>query len=102
MKFLRTNTREYKRLGKGRKKKQKWRRPRGRHNKIREKIRGKQVRPSIGFKKSKEVSKIKKISNLKELEKIKKGDEIIIAHIGKKKKKEIIEKAKEKSIKIIN
>ncbi len=39
-KFLRRNWNKYKRIGKGNKKKQKWRKPRGRDNKMREKRRG--------------------------------------------------------------
>jgi len=38
--FLRRLTNRYLKLGKKRKKKQKWRKPKGRHNKMREKERG--------------------------------------------------------------
>lgn len=102
-KFLRTNTRLYKRLGKSRKKLRKWRRPRGRHNKLREKIRGKPARPVIGFKKPEKTKiKIEIISNLKELEALSKGEKIIIGSIGRKNKVKLREKAKEKGLEVVN
>jgi large subunit ribosomal protein L32e len=101
LKFLRRNTREYKRLG--RKKLKRWRMPRGRHNKIREHIRGKPMMPTIGFKKasSKQIC-IPVIQNLKELENVEKGQSIIIAHVGKRNRQIIAEKAKEKQLKVLN
>jgi len=102
-KFLRTNTRLYKRLGALRKKSRKWRRPRGRHNKLREKIRGKPARPVIGFKKpEKERTRIIVIRNLKELERINKEEKVVIGKVGKKKKTELKEKAKEKGLEVLN
>lgn len=102
-KFLRTNTRLYKRLGALRKKSRKWRRPRGRHNKLREKIRGKSARPVIGFKKAEKVKiRIRIIKNLKELEASSKGERIIIGRIGKKNKTKLREKAKEKGLEVLN
>ena len=105
-KFLRTSTKYYKRLG--RKKKQKWRRPRGRHNKIREGIRGKLRKVDVGFRKRKEErGKIKGkilifIKNLKEIEKINKGDLVIIGRVGKKKRKYIEEIVKKRGGEILN
>ena len=52
-KFLRGKWRTYSKLGKGRKKKQKYRKAKGRHNKIREKMKGNPKKVSIGYKKSK-------------------------------------------------
>lgn len=109
MKFLRTSTRNFIRLGKNRKKKQKWRKPRGRHNKIREKRKGKPRKVEIGYRKNKkERGKIKGkipiiIKNVKELENINKDENIIIiGKVGKKKKKEILEIAEKKGIEILN
>ena len=103
IKFLRRLSERHIKLGKGRKKKQKWRRPRGRDNKMREKRKGYPAVVSIGYKKSKRDRKeILKVDNLKELEKIPENQGIILGKMGKKKKIEIIEKAKEKGIKIIN
>jgi len=102
-KFLRTSTKYYKRLG--RKSKLKWRKPRGRHNKIRERRRGKLLRVDIGFGTSRQERKKKEailIRNLKEAEKIEKGQLVIIAKLGKKKKKIVESKIKELGGKITN
>jgi large subunit ribosomal protein L32e len=99
MAFLRRTWNRYSKLGKKRKKKQVWRRPTGRDNKMREKRRGYPTVVSIGYKKSrKEKKKQVLIRNISDLEKIKKGDVVIIGNIGKKKKIELIKKAKEKKI----
>ena len=101
-KFLRTHTHAFKRIG-GKKKNHKWRKARGRHNKIREGIRGKQVRPRIGMKKPKtNVVEMTRIVCLKDLENVKKGQEVIIAKIGKRKKKIIEDKLKEIGAKLVN
>ncbi|MSS75230.1 hypothetical protein EXS73_03415 [Candidatus Pacearchaeota archaeon] len=49
MRFLRSDTNRHKRLGSHRPKLQKWRRPRGRHNKIRRKRFGYPLRVEIGY-----------------------------------------------------
>jgi len=100
-KFIRRNWTKASRLGKGRKKKQVWRAPKGRHSKTRKKRKGYPIKVMIGFKKSQK-EKLKMISNLNELEKIGKEEKIIIGKIGMKKKIEIAKKAKEKGIVIIN
>jgi len=101
MKFLRRINNRYSKLGKRRKKKQVWRRPTGRDNKMRERRRGYPARVSIGYKKGKEVKNII-ISNPKELEKIDKKAKIVIGNVGKKKKIEIVKKAKEMKIELSN
>lgn len=102
-KFLRRTWSRYSKLGKGRKKKQKWRRPTGRDNKMREKRKGYPVVVSVGYAKG-ELNKKKFIivNNLKELEKVGKNQEIILGKLGKKKKLEIAKLAKEKKIEIYN
>jgi len=101
-KFLRTGTNFLKRIG-GTSKKLRWRKPRGRHNKIREKVKGKPIKPSIGLKKpEKEKVKIKVVTCLREIESIGKGQNVIIAKFGKRKRKIIIEMLKEKGAKILN
>jgi large subunit ribosomal protein L32e len=108
VKFLRRTWNRYSKLGKGRKKKQVWRSPKGRDNKMREKRRGYPVVVSIGYKKGEELrnvaenKKIVLIKNLKELERIKENEIAIIGNIGKKKKIELVKKAKEMKIKIHN
>jgi len=105
MKFLRRTWSRYSKLGKGRKKKQKWRRPTGRDNKMRENKKGHPKVVSVGFRKSnklKEENKLITVKNLGELEKVKKGSKIILGHVGKKKKTELMKKAKEMNISIKN
>ncbi len=104
-KFYRKDSFKLSRLGKGRKKKLKWRMPTGKHSKVREKEKSYPIQPSIGFRSPKKIRgfvqglKIKFVSNLKELEIINKNEEIaIIRNVGLRKKKEILQKAKDKGI----
>lgn len=105
-KFLRRTWRRYSKLGLRRKNKQKWRRPTGRDNKMRERRKGYPKRVEIGFGRDKKLKgtvegkKAVRVNNLKELEKVKKNEIIILGKIGKKKKMEIVKKAKEKGIEI--
>jgi len=101
MAFLRRISNRYSKLGKGRKKKQIWRRPTGRDNKMRERRRGYPVRVSIGYKKAEKEKGIV-IQNPKELERIDKKSIIIVGDVGKKKKIEIAKKAKELKIQLSN
>ena len=100
-KFIRRNWTKASRLGKGRKKKQVWRAPKGRHSKTRKKRKGYPIKVMVGFKQSQK-EKPKMINNLKEFEKIGKGEKVVIGKIGMKKKIEIAKKAKEKGIIITN
>ena len=99
--FLRRSHDRYSKLGKRRKKIQKWRKPTGRHNKMREKRRGYPAVVSIGHKKSKTEKQIT-VRNLKDLENIKENHKIILGNIGKKKQIEIAKMAMEKKIKFVN
>jgi large subunit ribosomal protein L32e len=107
-KFLREGSSKHKKLGKGRKKKQKWRKPKGKHNKIREKRKGRIKKVEVGYKREKrERGKIKGkapvlVKNQKEAEKIARGSIIIIGKIGRKKRKELEKKIKEKGGEILN
>jgi ribosomal protein L32E len=104
-KFLKKDWHKMIKLGSQVKKKRKWRAAKGRHNKIRLERRGQQARPKIGWGAEKnrriENIKIKRIENLKELETTK-NQGIIIGKVGLKKRKEIIAKANERKIKILN
>ena len=103
VKFLRRVWGNYSKLGRRRKKKQIWRRPRGRDNKMREKRRGYPSIVSIGYrKKSTERKNMIVIRNIQELEKCSKKDYLILGNVGKKKKIEILKKAQEKRIPIFN
>ena len=100
--FLRRKWRAYSKLGKGRKKKQVWRRPTGRDNKMREKRKGRPATVSIGYGTGKYKIKSVVINTVGELEKMNKNQKIILGKIGKKKKLEMAKMAKEKNIEISN
>jgi large subunit ribosomal protein L32e len=107
-KFLRTDWMRHSRLGKNRKKKQVWRRARGMHSKIRRMRRGYPSMPLIGYgtdkAKSGRVDGLIPVlvHNVQELSKLTKNNIAIIAHVGAKKKLEMIKKADEMKIKIAN
>src|SRR3989344_1878304 len=92
IKFLRADTFRLSRLGKNRRKLEKWRKPRGHHNKLRLKRFGHPVQPGIGFGTPRNIagtiSGLKPIlvHNLNELSKAAKGNIVIIARIGAKNK----------------
>jgi len=107
-KFLRRTWSRFSKLGRGRKKKQKWRRPTGRDNKMREKRKGYPIIVSIGYKQDAKVrgeiqnKKPVLIYNITDLQKIGKNQIGIIRKVGKKKKIEIAKAAKGKKILIQN
>jgi len=106
--FLRRSWNKYKKLGKGIKKNRKWRSPKGRDNKMREKRRGYPAVVSIGYGTDKKFAgKIndKKpviVNNINEVAKVGKEQVAILGNVGKKKKIEIAKKAKEMKIEIYN
>jgi len=108
-KFLRVDTVRFLRLGKKRRKLQKWRRARGKSNKLRLGRAGYAKVPTVGFKSPRKISgKIeglspKLIHNMNELQSINNKNEcIILARVGARKKLELIKKAEEMKIKILN
>ena len=108
IKFLRTGTRRHKRLGRNDKKKQRWRRPKGIHSKIRENKKSKQKKVKIGYRgeradRGKINGKIPVfVRNLEDAEKVKQGDCVIIGKVGRKKRIEIEKKVLEKKGSILN
>ena len=103
MKFIRTHSQRHSKLGKGRPKLRKWRKPTGRDNKIRESKKGHPKKVKIGYKQSKKTQiKPQLVRNVKELEKASKDQPIVLAKIGAKSKLELIKKAKELNIKLSN
>jgi large subunit ribosomal protein L32e len=98
--FLRRGNKKFSKLGLRRKKKQVWRRPNGRDNKMREKVKGYPAVVSVGYKNDKALSgNIREkepimINNLNDLKKMKDTQIGIVGDIGKKKKIEIAEFAK--------
>lgn len=107
-KFLRRDASRFSKFGKKRKKLLGWKKPKGRDNKMREKRKGYPSVVSIGYasnknKKNKLKEKIPfEIKNIKDLHKIKANEIGIIGKIGKKKKIEIANKAKEMKIELYN
>lgn len=108
-KFVRRDSGRFSKLGKGRKKLQKWRKAKGRDNKIREKRHGYPKMPSVGYKKpisaAGKISGLKPVTvrNIKDLEKTDKSKEIIIiGKVGARKKLEIIKRATELKLSIMN
>lgn len=107
-KFLRRDSNKLSKLGKGRKNKQKWRKPTGRDNKMREKRNGYPAVVSIGYKTENKKRNLLKdkfpvsVSNIKDLDSIKNNEIAVISNIGKKKKIELAKIAKEKNIEIYN
>lgn len=107
-KFIRPDTFRFSRLGKNRRKLQKWRRVRGKSNKLRLGRAGYPKVPSVGFKTPrKEAGKVqglipKLVHNLDELNSLTKNEAAILARIGARKKLELIKKADELKIKILN
>ena len=106
MKFLRRGSIRHSKLGKKRKKKQVWRNPTGRHNKMRGKRKGYPAVVSIGYRKKKnERGKILDkipilVNNLRDLEKVTGKDIVLIGRVGKKRKIDIMKKAKEMNLEI--
>ena len=104
-KFIRQSATAYKRLGK------KWRKPRGRHSKLREKEASHGSWPTVGYRAPKSLRYLHPsglrevvVFSTKDLENL---DTKIyaakIAHtVGKKKREEILKKAKELNVKILN
>ncbi len=106
--FLRSDTRRHLRLGKRRRKLQKWRRPRGRHSKIRRKRFGYPKKPERGYGTPRKESgllhglKPVLVHNMKELELVPKESIACIARVGAKKKIALLKYAQEHSTKIMN
>jgi ribosomal protein L32E len=107
-KFLRLGYTQYSKLGLRRKNKLKYRRAKGKDNKIRLKMKGHLRNVTIGFKNSKKTRHLihneipAHIKNLNDLKNIKKGQIGIVMKMGILKKKEIATYALEKNIKLFN
>jgi large subunit ribosomal protein L32e len=109
-KFLKADTFRHIKLGKGRRKIQKWRKPTGKHNKLRLKRVGHPKMPSIGYgAKKSDYGKVKGlypvlVRNDSDMSKLNpKTQGIILArNLGAKKKIELIKFAEENKITILN
>ena len=97
--FLRRVWARHSKLGKGRKKKQVWRKPTGRHNKMRLKRSDYPAVVSIGYKQADKEEMIQ-VNNLNDLEKVQKGQTIIVGKMGQKRKIEVMKEASKKGINV--
>ena len=106
-KFKRQDYMRSHKLGR-KKRKVAWRKPKGRHSKMRKQRKSYPAKVLMGYRASKKESgrinslKPLLVFNKNDLLKLGKDSIAIIAHIGKKKKLEIIKLAQEKNIKILN
>ena len=106
--FLRRDCARYSKFGNGRGKKAKWRAPKGRDNKMREKIKGHPAIVSIGYRSEKTTRELVKdktpvmVMNVADLSSIGKEEIGHLGKVGKKKKLEIMTKAKELKIEFTN
>ncbi len=99
---VRKDTHKFGKLGMKVKAKRKWRKAKGRHNKIRKGKRGHSSRPKIGFRMFDHVEPIV-IENIMQLSKLSKEQEAVVSgRVGGKKRKEIMEKAKTLGLKVEN
>jgi len=107
-KFRNPDSHHYSRLGRGRKKMLRWKKPDGRHNKLRQGLKSRGPYVQVGYGSPKSIKgKVKGklpilVRNFKDFEKATKENIIIIGKIGMKKRNEIIKKAQEKGIEIRN
>jgi large subunit ribosomal protein L32e len=99
--FLRSDWHKRLRIGRRRKKLRKWRKPKGRHNKIRERRKGRGARVDVGYGSPKVVKgtinglKPILIYSPKDLEKLREEEIGVIASVGMKKRLEILNAARE-------
>lgn len=106
--FLRRDAKRFSKFGNGKGKKAKWRAPKGRDNKMREKIKGHPAVVSIGYGTSKDERGLVKektpviIMNVNDLSKVTEGKIGYLGKVGKKNKIEIMTKAKEMKVEFAN
>lgn len=98
-KFLRRIWNRHSKLGKGRKKKQKWKRPTGIHNKMRLKRKAYPSVVSIGYKQERQ-KELVNVYNLKDLENLKENQIIVLGKVGKKKRLEILKEVSKRKLKV--
>jgi len=106
--FIRKDSTKISKLGRKRKKKQFWRRPRGEHSKVRMKERGYLKQPSIGYSSPRLAKGLVKekipvtVYNIEGLKKISQDKIAILGNVGRKKKIALAEYALSKNIELVN
>ncbi|MFH1359054.1 MAG: eL32 family ribosomal protein [archaeon] len=107
-KFQRTNAHNYSKLGVRRKKKQIYRKSKGRDNKIRLSMKGHVRKVKIGFRTNKKErdlingKKVVMVFNVQDLKKIKEDRIGVVGSVGNKKKKQIAEASAKDKVKLLN
>jgi ribosomal protein L32E len=107
-KFLRTDWHKKIRLGKGVKKNLKWHGAKGRQNKLRLGRKGRMQRPKVGWGAESAARgfvdgmEVVRVENIKEVEAVSKGQGVLVANVGAKKRAEILTKAKEMKLTVLN
>lgn len=106
-KFLRTDWHKKIKLGRGVKKNQKWHGAKGRHNKFRLCRKGRGQRPKVGWGSAAGIRNLVlgiravRVENIKDLEGLK-NTGIIIGKVGARKKTEILKRAGEMKLRVLN
>jgi ribosomal protein L32E len=106
--FLRTDWHKKIKLGSTVKKNRKWRGAKGRQNKIRLNRKGYGARPKIGYGEDKEIRnkvnglEVIRVENVAQLEAVGKEQGVLVASVGLKKRKEILEAAKKNGLTVVN
>ena len=106
--FQRTKYRAYVKLGAGQKSKRRYKKATGRHNKIREKRKGRPRRVEIGYKNDNRIRNLINgkvsvvVNNLQDLANVKENQLVIIGKIGDKKKLEFIKEIEKRKLEVIN
>ena len=107
-KFRRPDAHKYSKLGVRRKKKQVYRKSKGRDNKIRLNKAGRLRKVKVGFRTAKKTRdlingmKMIRVFNLKDIKAIKEGEIGVLAKVGNKKKKEIAEYIQKNNVRLVN
>lgn len=106
--FYRSSWNKMHKLGKKVKAKRKWRASKGRDSKVRLRERGYRRRPAVGWGADKSIHgqiegfESVRVETIKDFAKVQKGQAVIIASVGKKRRTELINKANEMKIKVLN
>lgn len=106
--FQRTKFRAYVKLGSGQKSMRKYKKAKGRHNKIRQKEKGRPRKVEVGFKNDARIRGLVLgkmpvfVQRLQDIEKVGKGNIAIIRNIGRKAKIEIAKEIQKRNISVLN
>ncbi|MBS3071792.1 50S ribosomal protein L32e [Candidatus Pacearchaeota archaeon] len=106
--FVRQDSHRHFKLGRGRKKIQRWRRPRGRHSKMRKARKSYPASPTVGYRTERKQRGLIKglkpllVRNIRDLRSANGRAVIFASKLGAKKKIDLLKKAEEMKLKILN